>query len=93
MDKLNLLKMARDSGVALIRQEDGSYLLSSTTKLFADRIESAVAHKYEQKIKNIVQVINDHWHMTDDDDATKGHILNSILHNIQELREVKNGSN
>lgn len=51
MDKLNLLKMARDSGVALIRQDDGSYLLSSTSKLFADRIESAVSHKYETERK------------------------------------------
>lgn len=51
MDKERIVKIARDSGVPLNRQEDGSYLLFNATKLFADRIESAVSHKYETERK------------------------------------------
>lgn len=51
MDKERIVKIARDSGVPLNRQEDGSYLLFNATKLLADRIESAVSHKYETERK------------------------------------------
>ena len=39
--------MAQDSGLAMVKQTDGSYLLHPWDKGFADRIESAVSHKYE----------------------------------------------
>lgn len=51
MDKDRLIKMARASGIALQKQVDGSYLLFPTTKRFADMIESALAHKYDEARK------------------------------------------
>lgn len=47
MDKERIVKMAQDSGLATVKQTDGSYLLHPWDKGFADRIESAVSHKYE----------------------------------------------
>lgn len=47
MDKDKLVKMAQDSGLVMEKQTDGTYLLLPWDKSFADRIESAVAHKYE----------------------------------------------
>lgn len=51
MDKDRLIKMARASGIALQKQVDGGYLLFPTTKQFADMIESALAHKYDEARK------------------------------------------
>lgn len=80
MNKLNLLKMARESGVALIRQDDGSYLLPSTSKSFADRIESAVSDKYETARQK------DHQDLT----ALRHQVQNLAGENIQLRAHIKN---
>lgn len=54
MDKDRLVNMARDSGLKLIKQTDDTFLLSPWDKGFADRVESAVAHDYEEKRKKDV---------------------------------------
>ena len=35
----------------------------------------------------LAQTVNDHWCMTDDGEATKGHVLNSILDEMQEIKD------
>ncbi len=54
MDKERIVKMALASGLKLIKQTDGTFLLSPWDKSFADSVESAVAHDYEEKRKKDV---------------------------------------
>ena len=57
MDNDRLVKMARASCMVLSREDDGTYTLLPTTKRFADMVESAVAHQYEENRKKSVLTI------------------------------------
>lgn len=51
MDKDRLIKMAHASAIPLYKHGDDSYSLLPETKRFADMIESALAHKYDEARK------------------------------------------
>ena len=57
MDDERLVKMARASCMVLSREDDGGYNLLPTTKRFADMVESAVSHQYEENRRKSVMAI------------------------------------
>lgn len=91
MDKERLVKMARASGIALQKQVDGSYLLFPTTKRFADMIESALAHKYDEVRKKDQSNLTALRHQVHNLAGENIKLRASISNARQCLDEVSNG--
>ena len=73
-------EIALANGFKLKEQPSGEMDLNPYVYEFARKL---LSHQTEV----IAQTINDHWCMTDDGEATKGHVLNSILDEMQEIKD------
>lgn len=80
MSNDQIKEIALANGFKLKEQPNGKMDLNPYVYEFARKL---MLHQTQI----IAETVNDHWCMTDDGEATKGHVLNSILDNIQDIKD------